>query len=346
MILDISKSFKDNLIPGASKAQIGRIVDAYKKSKAEQNISASYYQVSREWLPIYAGFMGEVMAALQSGDIDSLTRMYENFFREKLSTGLHGLHFEMVEKYMTPGREIAASDLKAAMDIFQLYAKMFLISNRNVSLDVLRRPPFGNAYGYNLDGTTLYIGAEYHYHYSALIQRFLKKIEKPIVFELGGGFGGMAYYLMRDTVGLTYIAADLPENAALQAYYLMSHFPSKKIALYGEIDLKDFHPHDYDAVILPNFAIDSLNEDVAHLSFNSYSLAEMDVESVNNYVAKICNITSLYFYHLNHVFWPVSADNFPIDYDKFELHLRFPTMWGRDPRNCQIDHHEYVYMRK
>jgi putative sugar O-methyltransferase len=174
----------------------------------------------------------------------------------------------------------------------------------------------------------------------------LKKIEKPIVFELGGGFGGMAYYLMRDAVGLTYIAADLPENAALQAYYLMSHFPTKKIALYGELDLTDFNPHDYDAIILPNFAIDSLSEDLVHLSFNSYSLAEMDIESVNNYVNKICNITSLYFYHLNHVYWPVSADNFPIDYDKFELHLRFPSMWGRDPQNCTIDHHEYVYMRR
>jgi putative sugar O-methyltransferase len=252
----------------------------------------------------------------------------------------------MVEKYMQPEQPIAPDDLNALMDLFKLYARQFLLSNPSKSLDLLRRPPVGNPYGYNLDGTTIYVGAEYHYHYSTAIQRMLKHEAKPVVFELGGGFGGMAYYLLRDTKNITYIAADLPENAALQAYYLISHFPDKRIALFGEFDAASFDQEEYDAVIIPNFCIEKLKTDIAHLSFNSYSLAEMDLQSVNNYIHHICRISSRFFYHLNHVVWPVNSDDFPIDYQKFELHSRHPVMWGRDILNCKLDHHEYVYTRK
>jgi putative sugar O-methyltransferase len=346
MILDISESFRSNAIPGASKKQISRIISAYKKSKEIQQSSPLCYQVSREWLPIYTGYMDEVMNALQAEDSESLSRMYENFFREKLSTGLHGMHFEMVEKYMQPDKAISAEDLSAYMNFCQMYAKHFLLSNPKVSLDALRRPPVGNPYGYNLDGTTIYVCAEYHYHFSYNIQKLLRQRRNPVVFELGGGFGGMAYYLLRDTKNISYIAADLPENAALQAYYLMSHFPEKKIGLYGEFDLDNFDPASYDAIVIPNFAIECLKPDSVDLSFNSYSLAEMDMPSVTNYVSHICNFTSQYFYHLNHVYWPVSSDDFPIDYGKFELFLRYPVMWTRNPQNCTLDHHEYIYMRK
>lgn len=346
MIIDISQSFVSNPMPGASPAQLRRIVAAYKKSAAELQQAPACYQVSREWLPIYHRYMQDVMQALQAEDIDVLTRMYANFFREKLSTGLHGLHFEMVEKYMRPGVPIDPADLNAYMTAVQQYARQFVLSNREVPLDVLRRPPVGNPYGYQLDGTTIYIGAEGHYHYAAVIRKLLKRQQNPVVFELGGGFGGMAYYLSRDTAGLTYIAADLPENAALQAYFLMSHFPTKKIALYGEFDIDNFRPADYDIVIVPNFAIEHLKQDSVDLAFNSYSLAEMSHEAVANYVSRMCNMASQYFYHLNHVYWPVSSDDFPVNYDKFELFLRYPVMWGRNPQDCTLDHHEYIYMRR
>ena len=54
MIHDISKSFHNNLIPDAFEIQIQRIVTVYKKSKEVQNNAVQHYQVSRQWLPIYA----------------------------------------------------------------------------------------------------------------------------------------------------------------------------------------------------------------------------------------------------------------------------------------------------
>jgi hypothetical protein len=61
--------------------------------------------------------------------------------------------------------------------------------------------------------------------------------QEKIVVELGGGFGGLAYYLIRDNPQVTYLDFDLPEATALASYYLMRSLPSLSIQLYGEVDL-------------------------------------------------------------------------------------------------------------
>jgi len=129
---------------------------------------------------------------------------------------------------MTPGKPIAEADLLANMENCVRYANLLLRSCRNVPVSVLEKPANGNPYGYRMGESMVYVGAEYHYYYAEKIRMLLKKRENPIVMELGGGFGGMAYYLMRDVPHGTYIGVDLPENAALQAYYLLSSFPDKK----------------------------------------------------------------------------------------------------------------------
>jgi hypothetical protein len=193
-----------------------------------------------------------------------------------------------------------------------------------------------------MEGHFVFPCADYHYTFSEKISILLKNKINPTILELGGGFGGMAYYCLRDIFNAKYICVDLPENAALQAYYLKSHFPDKKIRLYGE----DFESNDFDALVIPNYAIESLQENSISLSFNSYSLAEMSLETIDKYVNIISKITEDYIYHLNHVYWEVSADSFKIDLDKFQLLFRNPTNWGKDPRKYHLDHHEFLYKSK
>ena len=69
--------------------------------------------------------------------------------------------------------------------------------------------------------------------------QLLKDKKHCSILELGGGFGSMAYYLMQESNNATYFDFDLPENFALTAFYLLSSFPNKKIALYGEVDLEN-----------------------------------------------------------------------------------------------------------
>jgi putative sugar O-methyltransferase len=283
--------------------------------------------------------MAPVIQAHQNNDLKSLQVMYENFFREPLSTGLHGLHFDMVKTYMTPEAPPSDEQARAYMEFCALGARNFILSCPGTPAQKLVRPPIGNPYGYQLDSHEIYPCAEYHFSFAQKISILLKKVERPSIMDLGGGFGGMAYYCAREIPNSRIVCIDLPENAALQAYYLTSMFPGKAICLYGD----GGDPADCDIYIAPNFAIEELAENEVNLSFNSYSLAEMGEEAIKNYVKTISKITSDYFYHLNHVYWEISADSFPVDLEKFELLFRNPTNWGKDYRNYRLDQHEFLY---
>ena len=151
---------------------------------------------------------------------------------------------------------------------------------------------------------------------------------------------------MKHIKGLKYYCFDLPENMALQSYFLSSCFPDHKVVLYGECDLANLARIDGDIIILPNFAMEKIPSDFCDLSFNSYSLAEMEPAAINNYVEILCKATKSYFYHINHaVNCKMSSDLFPIDFSKFELLQRAPAMWGGN-NDQVIDIHEYVYRNK
>ncbi len=343
--IDLDDAFINRPTTGTTTENLLRIASVYRLWKKTQAECPSHYQVSREWLPIYNQYMGDIKATLYNNDLIRLKFLYENFFRVPLSTGLHGLHFNMYDKYMAPNIIIANDDLKIYLESCVHSAYNFLKSCPSDSLDVLTRPPIGNPYSYNINGKTIFPCAEYHYSFSQRIRILTSKIDNPTVLELGGGFGGLAYYLLRDSgKKIKYIAIDLPENCALQAFYLMSHFPDLNIKLYGEDDSNA--TDDYDVLIMPNFAIGDLAEDTIDLTFNSYSLSEMSQESIDNYLALICKITKEYIYHLNHVYWEINADNFAIDLNKFQLLFRAPTVWGKDPSNYKLDQHEFLYTRR
>ena len=147
MLLDISKSFIDRKLEGADNNSIRRISEAYKKWKLMQNNTKLEYQVSREWLPIYSRYINKISQSLLEGDVANLKKMYENFFRDPLSTGLHGMHFEMVEKYMTHGVTPTQNDLQEYQKFNLLFAYNFLVNCQNVPVKVLERPAIGNPYG-------------------------------------------------------------------------------------------------------------------------------------------------------------------------------------------------------
>ncbi len=64
MMLSIADAFVDRTVPGASLIEIEKIAHHYRQWKLAQADADNAYQVSREWLPIYEKYMGEVMQAL------------------------------------------------------------------------------------------------------------------------------------------------------------------------------------------------------------------------------------------------------------------------------------------
>ncbi|MBI3553556.1 MAG: putative sugar O-methyltransferase [Elusimicrobia bacterium] len=80
-----------------------------------------------------------------------------------------------------------------------------------------------------LDGRYYSSNFVHHIFYASKIIHSIEErgIERPVVLEIGGGMGGVAY-LLRRYFGdrLTFYAVDLPETLMLQEWYLRGTFPS------------------------------------------------------------------------------------------------------------------------
>lgn len=341
---DIYKSFKDRYVQGDDKEVLSRIINAYNLAIDKQKESKSVYKVSNEWLPIYEKSMGKVMNLLKNKELDGLQKTYDNFWRNDCSSGLLGLSFDMEEDYF--GSKISNKNKKIFLnDTFYRYYLWKDLMGYKYKIEDLTAPLVGNPYGIDIDGVFLKSGFDYLHYYATTINRLLKRNNKSTVIELGGGYGGMAYYLNRDNTNLTYIDVDLPENLALASYYLMKCFPEKKIVLYGESQINQETIDNNDIIMLPSFAIEEIPDKSADLFFNSYSLAEMGIETIDNYLKQMDRVTKKYFYHVNHTKnCAVGADNFPVSEDKFLLLSRNLALWNAG-RNPNMDEFEYLYLR-
>ncbi|MFC0167421.1 putative sugar O-methyltransferase [Pseudoduganella danionis] len=344
MFLTVENGFIER--PAAvDRAIVERVMASYNKAKAVQKDAPEEYQVSHMWLPIYQGFMGDLMQTMANRDVDKLMKIYGNFFRDQSTIGIHGMPVDMQSTYFSGNitEEAKSNYLADVMHRMQIWLASM---GKTHKLEALQTPLVGNPYGFYIDGQFFRAGVDYQHYYATIISRLIRSKQHKTVLELGGGFGGLGHFLMRDNPDLTYIDVDLPENMALSAYYLLAGCPDKKVALYGEIDLATADLSQYDAVVLPNFAMAELKDDSVDMAFNSYSLAEMSLNNVANYVRQFSRLSRKFIYHINHTaIPPVRSDDFAFDFEKFELISRAPALWNL-ARNKDMDEFEYLYKSK
>lgn len=116
----------------------------------------------------------------------------------------------------------------------------------------------------------------------------------PTILEIGTGYGGFAYHLSQclNHVGkrASYILLDLPEILFFAAVFLALNEPQKKIYLYDKKTFtKEFlteQIHEYDYILLPNFVLEKLLEDIVSIDFmaNFCSFGEMLPKEVEGYL--------------------------------------------------------------
>jgi hypothetical protein len=169
-------------------------------------------------------------------------------------------------------------------------------SDRHGYIDVntLRLPNIGNPYGGIFNDEVLLTGSSMHSHYYAeKIDALLCGINNPVVIEIGGGVGTLAYYLMTINPDILYLNFDLPEILAINQYFLMMTFPHKNFKLGGE-DIQDF-----DMALLPTCDFDLFGDDCCDVIINFHSMSEMPQYTVTHYLERIAKMTRNYFYHEN-----------------------------------------------
>lgn len=325
-------------------AALERIVRSYNKAKTAQKDAPEAYQVSNEWLPIYNRNLGKVMKALSEGNLTELAGIYRNFFRDPCSAGLVGLSINMKKRYLN-GEIKKRYQTLYLIDTLCRYRLWCSLTEQRYSVQSLASSSIGNPYGFELDGVFVSSGSEYLHYYSTKVSELVEHVEHPVVAELGGGYGGMAYYLVRDIPMVTYVDFDLPENLALTSYYLLRAFPTLDFVLYGEMELNNETLCNSRIVLMPNFEISKMPSNSADLVFNSYSLAEMSALAIEEYIKHMTRIGKKHFMHVNHTTnCLVGADKFGIERHGYEIVYRKPALWNRG-RMLEVDEYEFLYSK-
>jgi putative sugar O-methyltransferase len=266
-----------------------RICTAYIKAVKQQQFAPDAYKATDWWQQVRQRSLGPVTQALLTRDIAALRKMYRNFFRDPCSSGLLGAPYGMSKAYF-------GGEIKDVYRRFYLSHVLYRFdywkaqTDGRFELRDLAGPGIGNPFGVLIDGTHISVGSEYA-HYCAHRVDSLLDSDTTAVAEVGGGFGGMAYYLLRDRPGVTYLDFDIPESIALASYYLLKAFPQLTFLLYGEEDLTNESIARADVVLMPVFELATMPAESVDVTFSSHAMSDISSEALVEYLNNIDRMT-------------------------------------------------------
>lgn len=321
---------------------IQRISDAYNRAIADQPNASLPYQPGSKWKPQIDEVMRDYVQALRSEDINALGILFADFFRNHGVSILKKRRYsDLVNQY--PGDYMQKEFCSVLMQDVITWTEYF----ETDCLQDLQLPQLGNPFGLRLDGVTITGSSPSLNYYAQRANTFISEIKNPIVAEIGGGFGGLLYYLSRQNPSASCLDFDLPEVLVFAQYFLMMSFPEKKFLLYGEPGSKDslskHKVREYDLILLPNFCIPMLEDNVVDIFLNFHSISEMDSNTVDEYIHQISRATEGYIYHENSLTPQdigygkneVPVSEYQIPDNQFKLIYKMKAIWN-EPRYMEF----------
>jgi putative sugar O-methyltransferase len=284
-LANVSSGFVSHLRDnGSDELLLERICTAYCAALRRERAAASAYRATPWWEQRRKRRLMPVIRALEQHDTGVLQRIYGNFFRDQCSAGL------IVPQSLAKDRLAKTTknlDQRAFLIDF-LYRMDFWKeqSGSSFSPKDLAGPLIGNPFGVVLDGTLIELGAEYH-HYCAHRVCSLLPADDAAVAEIGGGYGGMAYYLLRDRPGTRYLDFDVPETCALAAYHLLKAFPRLRIVLCGEAEIGSAEMAQAEIALLPVCELANMPACAADIVFSSHAMSDLSIAAMDAYVNDI-----------------------------------------------------------
>ena len=277
---------------GDDEAILQRIGRAYVRAAERQTVVKSVYRPTGWWKDVRRDGLAPVRRALAACDIATLQRMYRNFYRDPCSTGLVGAPYKMNKAYPGEAADESCRRFFLSNALHRIDHWKAQTGNRFALRD-LAGPEIGNPFGVSIDGTLVRAGTESQ-HYSAHRIMELLLPQNAAVVEIGGGFGSMAYYLLRDRPRTTYVNFDVPESIALASYYLLKSFPDREFLLYGEEPLSVDSLARFPVVLMPVIELPNMPPKSADLIFSAHTMASLSRAAMIEYLDEVHRTMSEY----------------------------------------------------
>lgn len=281
---------------GADGAGLARALgEVWLRMKARQSTVPPAYLPAPAWASVLDDEWSGPRGWLEAGDVTAFEGFLRNFFRNGGISGLWG-NRRMFDDFASPPH--CWSDL----DRLAMFVKQFGAWRREVpggDLDDLDEVRVGNPWGYDVDGR-LVVEPTFEYHTLALrIRDLVAGVARPIILEIGGGFGGLARQILRLVPGVRYIGLDLPENVVIQSWYLTRSLPDRRINFGAGEGANRPDLGETDALILPNWALADLHLTRLDAVVNVHSFGEMDYGTLDTYFTEIVRLRPEWVFHEN-----------------------------------------------
>ena len=325
---------------------VKRIFESFRRMKEDQKDVSDLYLPSTQWQRHLENDYSSLSVGLKTNNLDQFHFFLANFGTWKTFHGVEST--TLIRDNMKS--IIRRRYLKNVIFYQKLKNWKWIYNNRKL-ISCLTYPTHGNQAGAYIENNFVGVGSFFNEIYGSILSGLLNDKERPVVADLGAGYGKLAYFILRDISDSCFIDFDLPETLCLAAYYLMKSWPNKKALLYGEKEYSTSAHEQYDLIFMPSYEIRKIGRKSVDLFVNKNSLGEMTKEAVINYVDHITK-AARYFFHMNHEIYPiVFADNnvgllgyeYPVPMDRFKLVFRYPDighiLWQRG-----IDYKEDIFL--
>ncbi|MBO0697025.1 MAG: putative sugar O-methyltransferase [Zavarzinella sp.] len=268
-----------------------RLCRFYRDLKAAQADQPDLYLAGGEWRE-YLRQQERLYAPFQKGDIAAASRTLRHFWRNE--------HGSIVKQYAGFDRLRESEDDRHRFTEWTARDYMLWRNLLHADPEELTVPRVGNPWGYYV-GDVLIAPKALRYHVLATqIREITADVARPVVAEIGAGYGGTAHYLMRGDWPATYVDFDLPEVLLFAAYYLVRTLPHRRVLLWEpgvRVDAATLAAND--VVLCPNWELAGLPAGSVDLFLNTFSLSEMPPAVIEEYVRHIERACRGYFLYNN-----------------------------------------------
>ncbi len=328
-----------------------RIFESFKKMKIN-DIKKSDVSASSQWQKHIDKDFYPLKESLKENNFVKFKSFLNNFGNWSKYLGVE--EQTLIQNYNK--NFILRKYLKDHVFLNQLKLWNYFNANRK-KISYLQTPKFGNQIGAIFENKYFTTLASFSNEIIASnLNDIIKSLNRPVVAELGAGYGQLAYFLLNKKKSC-FIDIDIPETLCLAAYYLMKCFPNKKVFLYGENKLPENFTKKYDLVFLPSYLHKKLKKNSVDLFINKNSLGEMYPNTINAYFKSI-NKSTKYFFHMNHHIYRnqfdgvkkgLLSEEYPIRKD-FKLVSKYPDflhlIWIDGKLRLENDIFCYLYVKK
>ena len=294
------RSVRDGFLPrlrdGGDTAILQRICDAYFRAAEGEPFVKQVYQPTKWWNEVRQTSLGPVRRALASRDLAALDAMYRNFFRDSCSAGLIGVPYKMSQAYRGAPFDDRFGRLFLSNALHRIDYWNEQTGNRYALRD-LAGPDVGNPFGILLAGILVRSGTESQHYFAQRIAELLPP-SAAVVTEIGGGYGGVAYYLLRDHPQVSYCNFDVLESTSLASYYLLKSFPHLRFLLYGEQALSAESLSRFRVALMPACELAHVPTKSADLTFCCHTLSSLTRAAMIGYLDEIARVTRKSFLYI------------------------------------------------